>query len=60
MMCYSYLHTIFSDSPRADAWPLRSNSNLVFDGKTPMDFAIAKGASALRSWLAGRVWNGLV
>jgi hypothetical protein len=44
---YSALHVLYPKSPLADEWVSRPNSNVLFDGRRPLDVLLAGGITAM-------------
>lgn len=44
---YTALHVLYPDSPLADEWVARPNSNVLFGGRRPLDVLLAGGITAM-------------
>ena len=54
---YTALHVLYPDSPLADEWVHRPNTNVLFAGAPPLDVMMRGGIGALgrlRTWLDAR------
>ncbi|MBI4934220.1 MAG: DUF2384 domain-containing protein [Actinobacteria bacterium] len=44
---YSALHVLYPNSPLADQWVTRTNTNVLFGGQRPLDILLAGGITAM-------------